>query len=426
MRIATAVLAIFLSSAALAAEMHVVPFGPTSATPIDVHYMSICEPRGGHAVTREGSLIRITALDPACVIVLPIPMLETVQLPELLPPGEYRAEVRLEGDTNIYAQTEFVVRNAGPKPFEIHPFAVPAFGTDLRLRLDGVTCDQADCSDITVRVDGVAVGPLTREGDAIWFTAPMHGVGLAEVTVQKSDFVSPSPAALYFFNDPELSVFEQILFPVLFSVNGALGSQWRSEAVLSNPKPWFVENANTLGPLSPCLSYPCGERLDPGAFEKYGDGFPRGAVLHVPRPEAPDLAFGLRIRDVSRQTEGLGTRIPVVRERDLFHGKQIPLLDVPLDPRYRVRVRVYMLEPVLSPFLGGSVLIRRGDTQTSLPFTLTRANAKEPYYADLDLPAGAAGERANLFVDPPLDAVAWAFATVTNNETQQVTIVAPK
>ena len=214
MKIANALFAIFLTSAALAAEMHVVPLGPTSATPVEVHYLSICEARGGHSVTRDGTLIRITALDPQCVIVLPIPMVEKVQVPGLLPPGEYRAEVRLEGDTNMYAQTEFVVRNAGPKPFEVHPFAALADGSaNLPMRIVGMNCDQADCSDVTVRVDGQPVPLLSTDDYTMQFIAPDHAAGLADVSVQKTDFVSLSPAAIYFFDDADPSVFESVLFP---------------------------------------------------------------------------------------------------------------------------------------------------------------------------------------------------------------------
>ena len=58
-------------------------------------------------------------------------------------------------------------------------------------------------------------------------------------------------------------------------------------------------------------------------------------------------------------------------------------------------------------------------------FHLTRSNANEPWYAEIDLPPGEANERVNVHLMFPLDTTAWAFATVTNNATQQVTIVTP-
>jgi hypothetical protein len=47
-----------------------------------------------------------------------------------------------------------------------------------------------------------------------------------------------------------------------------------------------------------------------------------------------------------------------------------------------------------------------------------------PWYAELDLSPGAENERVNVYVSiGGYESPAWAFASVTNNETQQVTIV---
>lgn len=431
MRTLTLFLALSLSLFAFAGDtggVHVLPFGPTTRTPVDVHIPMICG-FDGQTVARVGNVFKVTLLSPSCILTIPIPYLHTVRLPGLLEVGEYRVEVFLAGQDNVHGSTTFVVRNAEPKPFEVHPFAVPTFGGGLRLRLTGVACG-ASCDGVTIQVGGVPATGLERAGnDAIWFQAPeRREEGLVDVRVQVGGAVQVSPGALYYFDEPERSVFERILFPVLFATDGANGSRWRSEATLSNPKPWYVENANTLSPVRPCLTYPCGERLDPEKVETYGDGYPRGAVLLVPRPEAPELAFALRIRDISRQAEGLGTQVPVVRESDFSHGTGVTLLDVPVDPRYRVKVRVYMIEPL--PQYGQNAQLRLRNTVTrattlTRTFQLSAGGRNEPHYAELDLPAGAANERVNIHLDLPLDATAWAFATVTNNATQQVTIVTP-
>ena len=430
MRTITLLLALSLSLFAFADDrdgVHVVPFGPTNRTPVDVHIPMICGV-SGQTVTRAGDVFKITLLDPNCVLTIPIPSIHTVRLP-MLDVGEYRVDVFFEGQDDVYGSTELVVRNASQKPFEIHPFAVPAFGTDLRLRMTGVLCG-ASCDDIRIVVGGVQAANLERTFDgSIWFDVPeRRQAGLVDVQVLNGDAISVSPGALYFFDEAERSVFERILFPVVFATDGANGSRWRSEATISNPSPWFVENTNTLSPVRPCLTYPCGERLAPGELATYGDGYPRGFVLQTPRPEAPDLAFALRIRDVSRQAEGLGTQIPVVREKDFVHGTGITLLDVPLDPRYRVKLRVYMLEPLAVESLSGLMTLRNTvtrDVAFSRGFLFQPGGRNEPYYAEIDLPAGAANERVNVHLTLPLDATAWAFATVTNNATQQVTIVTP-
>jgi hypothetical protein len=452
------------SGASAQLPAHVFPHGPTSATPVEIHALVSC-PYVSATVTREGSLIRVQLTqDLYCTLILALPSVLKVPIPGLLPPGSYRVEMRFDDQAltaphpafghplpasrdeglstpfspprgekvpkadegSIYATTQFVVRNAGPKPFEIHPFAVPSFNGTLRLRLSGVECSTSDCSDVDVAIDGTTAGPLERRSDgSIWFTAPSHEEGLVDVTVRKSDFVQVSPAALYYFDAPESSVFEHILFPVLEDAEGAHGSHWVTEATISNPRPWFVENASYVEPMT-CVLYPCGERMMPGETRTFdGDWYPHGAILLAPRPEAPDLAFGLRARDTSRHAEGLGTRIPVVREKDMVHGESIELLDVPVDPRYRVKVRIYLAGPTVLEDLPGSMSIVRGASAEKVDFMMTPAEGNVPAYAEIDLPAGATHERVNLIITPPLDATAWAFATVTNNQTQQVTIITP-
>lgn len=154
-------------------------------------------------------------------------------------------------------------------------------------------------------------------------------------------------------------------------------------------------------------------------------------ALLVPRPEADLLSFGLRVRDVSRQAEGFGSEIPVVRERNLITDRPIELLDVPLDPRYRVKVRIYALDPIL---VDNRVTITVRDPETRAVrseqrLILTRdcqACPNLPSYAELDLPPGTRNERVLISIDGPAGAPSWAFATVTNNDTQQVTIVSPQ
>ena len=122
-------------------------------------------------------------------------------------------------------------------------------------------------------------------------------------------------------------------FPVLDSVDGANGSQWVSEAIVTNPKPWFVENFNSVIPVV-CIVSPCGERLSPRQYSSFlGEFHPHGVALVASRVEAPDLGFSLRVRDRSREAEGFGTEVPVVREKNMFRDSTITLLGVPGDPR---------------------------------------------------------------------------------------------
>jgi hypothetical protein len=335
----------------------------------------------------------------------------------------HRIEVRF-ADGSLYGETEFMVRSARPSPVQVHPFAVPAVG-GLPLRLTGVSCDTPDCSDIAIFV-GFRMVPFERRSDgSIWLEAPPAEPGPSHVSVAWLGRDHLDGASIYYFESPAVSLFERILFPLLDSAEGAYGSKWVTEATISNPRPWFVENASSVQD-NDCITRRCRARLMPGStFNFEGRGYPRGAILFAPRTDAADLAFGLRARDVSRQAEGLGTRIPVVREKDMVHGESIELLDVPIDPQYRVKARIYAVGPFFVDELRGSVSILRATGAETIAFTMTPAEGNVPAYAEIELPAGAANERVHLIIEPPLDATAWAFATITHNETQQFTIVTP-
>lgn len=434
---ALAALLTFLAIPA-AARVVVLPPGPTSVTPIELRLFVACQVETHH-ITRRGFGLRVHITRGAEICDPPIPTAYTVPL-GTLGVGEYTVEVTLDTEDNVVDTTSFVVRNGVPTEAEVHPFAVPAqpFGARVRLAIPNATLCAETCAGVTVNVGGIPLSGASLEktaDGAIWFTAPPHAPGLVDVIVTTPLTTFTLPGALYFFDltaPPNLSVFERILFPVLFGTTGALGSEWISEAAISNPKPWTIENYNRVDPLQ-CIDYPCTERLHPGFFLSFrGQGYPRGVALLSPRAEAENLAFSLRVRDTAKQAEGFGTEVPVVREADMFTNSELTLLDVPVDPSYRTKLRMYafdtgphdaivsLLRPAGSPRLVQSLVV---------PVTrscVEPACAWTPWYAEVDLPAGNAGERVNVYVSiGGTDTPSWAFASVTNNTTQQVTIVTP-
>jgi hypothetical protein len=152
--------------------------------------------------------------------------------------------------------------------------------------------------------------------------------------------------------------------------------------------------------------------------------------LIAPRPEADDLAFSLRVRDPSRAAEGDGTQVPVVRARDMFRGTDLTLLNIPTDSRYRVKIRIYAFDTGAHD---AEVTVHRQATpnEVATRYFVPVRNACAgygcdaiPWYAELDLPSSEAGEPVNVYVTVGGESTpAWAFASITNNETQQVTIV---
>jgi hypothetical protein len=229
---------------------------------------------------------------------------------------------------------------------------------------------------------------------------------------------------------------------------GANGSRWTGELTFYNAG---MFNSRVIGSfsdpnrLSPPgllhIDVPPGKTVKPDLF---ASGVTAGAFVHVPKPLDAATMISLRVRDLSRNAGSWGTDIPIVGEEDT--ATQVTLIDIPTDPQYRAMLRIYhwsgadalpsrvtvyspdRAEPVAtfdvtSTAPGGFWTPEEGD----LPFY--------PSYAQIDLltPAvRAAGPTIRVVVDnkganvsPPLPPL-WAFVSVTNNDTQQVTIMTPR
>jgi hypothetical protein len=410
------------------------PRVPYAGQPISVIFNDVCAGPTSNPVQRNGNFIRVNISRAPCNP----PVTNRLEIPiGTLAAGMYQVGVYLPGN-DLVAATEFQVLAVGEQPFFVRPAAVPSGVTNapLQVLLESnymyAPCQTPDC---TVRVGGVvAQKTLTESSEQIWITPPPLPPGVYDVTIENAAFTLTAPGSLHYFDRnaaPDPLHFERILFPVLFNAPGANGSLWRTEAVISNPEPGYLETYNDISTIV-CIAYPCGERIAPASKLRFdGGNYPRGVALIVPRRDADSLTFALRVRDVSRVAESYGTEIPVVREADMFKDTAITLLDVPVDPRYRVRVRVYAFDAVA----GATGTVNGHDSMNRSvlvqPFALTRncngvrECAAVPWSAELDLVAGAQGERRNLYVHVPAGTTAWAFATVTNNKTQEVTIVRP-
>jgi hypothetical protein len=403
------------------------PPGPTSATPVVADLYVSCDPLS-HTLERLGNVIRIhvtpgpieNLCDPPIAVRYPVAL-------GTLPTGEYRIEVMV-GEREAIESKTFVVRNAARGPFEVRPFAVPTQPAGLRLRLDA-----GDLSVAKVFVDDVQVTDLTING-AYWLPAPPHARGFADVKIETRDGTTYTvPDAIYYYDPsaaPDFSVFERILFPVLFNTEGAHGSQWVSEAAIANAAHWSIKAYNDVLP-HPCVDCGIGQLFAPVSYVAIpGAGYPHGVALIVPRAETDHLAFSLRVRDTSRAAEGYGTQVPVVREADMFRNTALTLLDIPVDARYRTKIRMYTFdsgEHEAEVTVHGQSAPGVVSARHHVPVRRQCAPGKcagVPWYAELDLPAGGTDGRVNVYVTiGHQGSPAWAFASITNNETQQVTIV---
>lgn len=241
---------------------------------------------------------------------------------------------------------------------------------------------------------------------------------------------------------------EKILLPVAIKteVAGAFGSSWRTPFTIVNHG---SENLVVYGLKVPCpVGPPCvppevvpNATLSPDIelpdFPLPGECY--CTFLRVAPNRMDDLAAELRIQDVSRQSQTWGTELPIVRERDARLSKT-ELLDIPVGADFRTLVRFYDFDPGQ----GHQIRVRVFQTDPSPrsffnqppdPFLEEQVVTLLPSHAGAALPGYAqfylsslshptTTGRLRLELEPVSAGLRfWAFASVTNNETQHVTTI---
>ncbi|HXH37000.1 MAG TPA: hypothetical protein VNN08_00085 [Thermoanaerobaculia bacterium] len=334
---------------------------------------------------------------------------------DVLPAGTYT--VLLVGDNgggNLteLARTTLIVRDADT--LTIAPYAIPTSGALIAIR-DPFPSG----GGVGITIDGVPV-PSGVSGDGVVLAnAPPHPQGAVDVAVTSSQGTVTAKAGLIYYDpasaDP--AVFEPILFPLSFQGAGAFGSQWTTESFITvaNGSPAFFRD---LLPCAGCLS-----TLIAGSAKLDTDANPWGHVLYALRGTAGSLDFASRIRDTTRQAQTAGTEVPVVRGSDF--RAQLRCQNVPVDSRYRVMLRLWSFGN--SPF---NVLV---DPQQQLPLSLTRIPGTTMWFGSLDVTSllTKAGANPTLVTvspsgSPLLSPPIWGMLSLTNNDTQQVTIISPQ
>lgn len=426
------------------------PGNPSSTDPLKITVSGIwtsgCVPRFSafDRNDRELTLRFSVRTDVPCTADLP-PWSATVVVPAL-PAGKWdvRAVVATPQGDKVVAAVPLIVAPS-ETPFVVIPASSRMEGgTPVRLRAGGVgSCEP--CPRVLFggsEATSVRVVNLSE----IEAVPPPHAPGRVDVTILGSG-LGPSvtlPAAFRYYDHsdgPPEDAFETILVPIMFEGEGAFGSRWTTELTVHNAgeapvDPWmaFVR----CGPGTRCWpQLPPGAtlHLQPSTMLSWIHGY----LFPVPREQADDLRFTLHVRDASRESESLGTEIPVVRERELPRSP-IVLLDVPLDPRFRRMLRVYDLAAI-----DGTRVVMRwrlddgtqyaGDMQLVLrtvgrciaaPCWLPEPAGIAVSLFDLPLPPNITQDHLHVEIEPLMPhSRIWAFITVTSNETQQVTTITP-
>ena len=331
----------------------------------------------------------------------------------VLPAGTYTVTLQVDdrGEWKTLATLPLVVTEGAPAVHIEPRIASSLGGTEIHF--------PDICVERVVTVDGVTV-PSRVERCALTATLPPHAPGAVNVRVGSTEVVNGvryiDPAAA-----PDPSLFERILVPVIFQGEGAFGSRWETNVVMRNYSQDPVQSIPSAARPLPVI----GGGAPISVSAAFGNR-PAGVVLFVPR--GSDVGFTSHIRDVSRDASQWGTEMPVVRERDT--RETIVFSNVPFDPRYRLQLRIYGIDGVSQPLILSAGPPAYRQVELRGPCTETPCNSSEPAYASLDLSAvfPPLGFPNSIIVQQQLDQPRrlWAFITVTNNDTQHVTVISPQ
>jgi IPT/TIG domain-containing protein len=289
--------------------------------------------------------------------------------------------------------------------------------------------------------------PVKSEADTrLVVDTPPHDPGLVDVTIAVSGETPLRIANAFTFTSDHDDTYEQVLLPVYVdgTINGAFGSAWKTDFWLRNDSqdavqlaPWPCPPGLACPPVYPLTKFlASGEsihNLDP--FFKAPNGNP-SRLLYVSNP---NVSMNLRFADISRSTLNAGTDLPLIRE-NAMRTSASQLFNVPLTSDFRVLLRVYEMAYTSAGFtvrLYDQANLTAGASPVhvlTLNATTSQTNdfRTEAAYAEFDITGllvleqvWPAAVRIEIVPDRPGSRY-WAFASITNNTTQLVTLSTPQ
>lgn len=260
--------------------------------------------------------------------------------------------------------------------------------------------------------------------------APAHAIGVVSLTMRANGALLTSLGQFVF--EPKV---EEIIIPIAFQpISAAFGTRWVSDISVFNDSDDSVaiapELCSSLGRTFVCdkpvprVPPHSSMRIEP--WSVYAD-YP-AMILRPPADHASNLHFTVRLRETSRDPDGPGTEIPVIRTKD-FQQQRVWLPAIPTSTRFRATLRVYTR--------AGAVTVRVRDNATGE--LLSEREARRYFPTDSD-PFGTltfsdllesavirAHDKVRIEVESPRDDLpVWAMVTLTDNESQRVQIFTPQ
>lgn len=428
MRAPSVALLLVLSAPLFAADHWFEPAAPTSQTFIELHYRGAsgdaCVPRQ-ERIVRSGNTIDVFWERPAgCSgVSVPTPWGDDAAI-GVLPAGVYEVRVHVESAPPM--SVPLIVTEGAPELVVDPSMASVSGGETIVIFRESEMCTPPS----SVTIGGVAA-PVVSSGCAFArVTAPPHAAGAADVTATFGGETHTVRAGLRYVDPaaaPDDSAFQRVLLPILYEGEGAYGSRWVTEGTIfptatERPLVWMHDVVN-----AECLAGPCsGEAVELMRFGNH----PAGLLLFVPRGLG-DFEAKLFARDVSREREAWGAQVPVVREKDFVRGGAMHFPNVPFTGPYRALLRIYGVDAASS-----HVTVFAGDRVRTVTlagpcgFHVTPCNSARPAFAAVDLRETFPeldGGRHTVVVMPAVQTALryWAFVSITNNETQHVSLLTP-
>ena len=429
------------------------PPAPSTETPVRV-LIAANSPSGCFSffdgVDRSGSNITLRYHVTVCLNT-PTTWSDAVTL-GLLPPGTFTISVVVAG--SVLDSYDLFVKDASA-PLKLLPSSKPARAIEqvqISSERELLLCNEAGCVKPTIIFGGVVVPDrfvtVVDEHTVLASTMP-HDAGAVDVTVKTPTQTITAVSAFRFYAGnaaPDPAIFERILLPIAYNGFGAFSSWWRTDLNIFNANPVFFSSIDAFRPLfyfQQCSVEACPGSLPAGGSADALDPLtksPSGMLLMPQRDLASGLRFSYRAWEAFQSAKGLssGTELPIVRERDFRTGR-LSLVNVPLDHHSRVALRLY------GPDSEGMVVTVRvyaaGDPKPAIAQKSVRLDAPAcstdpcdaafPSFAvisDLEqfFPETSQLDRVRIEVEPVVAYRFWAFVTITNNTTQNVTIVTPQ
>ena len=299
-----------------------------------------------------------------------------------------------------------------------------------------------------VAFGGVVVDAIEVSDQQLNVNTPAHPPGVVDVTIA----IPGRPPVVvedgFRFLQSAESHYERVLLPIYFAgvIPGAYGTEWTTDLWIHNGGTTTVSIADRVCPpptvCPPVI--PLAIPLEPHASLHNPDMFFQPSrsnpslILYVGEDGAEDVSMGLRVADTSRHALNGGTDLPVIRG-DEFLSRTEQLLNVPLDSRtFRLLLRVYEINYDQAQFAVRFYPAQESAASQVYGTTLTASTPKtapfraEAAYAELDITRLldlrlAWPEIARIEIQPLTPGSRyWAFVSLTNNETQLVTLITPQ